>query len=100
MDTVNFAQFFLAFALVIGLIGLMAYAMRRYADPNRFYASKQKEIRLKVVETRYLDSKRRLVLIERDTRQHLLLISDKHDLLIESFEKITQESPREMPVLE
>lgn len=100
MDTVDYAQFTMAFLLVIGLIGLMALAMRRFGDPAKRFGGKNAETRLRVVETRLLDSKRRLVLIERDHRQHLLLLGEQRETLIESFEKPATAPQQDFPVLE
>lgn len=90
MDTVNYTQFFLAFILVIGMIGLMAVLLRRYGDPNKMYAVKNALSAIKVVETRFLDSKRKLMLIERGGRQHLLLLAENREMLIESFDAPAQ----------
>lgn len=92
MDTVNYSQFILAFLLVIGMIGVMAVLMRRYADPGKFYAGagRQQGARLRVIETRLLDARRRLVLVERDRRQHLLLLAEGRELLVESFDTPSQ----------
>ncbi len=44
---------------------------------------KSRERRLAILETLPLDSRRRLVLIRRDGKQHLLLIGGQTDMMIE-----------------
>lgn len=88
MDTIDPSRFLLSFLLVLGLIGLMYFGLKFLAASGKMAAMNAKagEGRLKVLETRYLDPRRRLVLIQRDTRQHLLLLADGRETVIESFE--------------
>lgn len=85
MDTINYAQFVFAFLLVIGLIGLLAYLLRRFGDPNKMLAAKGRSARIKTLETHFLDSKRRLVIVARDKQEYVLLLADGRELLIESY---------------
>lgn len=85
MDTVDISQFLLAFVLVLGLIGVFALALKRYGHMTRtLLNTKHADGRLHIVETHYLDPKRRLVLIRRDHTEHLLLLADGRELLIET----------------
>ncbi len=84
MDSVNPIRFVLAFIFVIGLIGLSAMGLRRYAKAQKIFGTQGSSGRLAVVETRYLDSRRRLVLVRRDEVEHLLLLSDKGEQVVES----------------
>lgn len=85
MDTVDFPRFVLAFLLVLGLIGLLAFFLRRYGEKTRaLLGVKEMGHRLQVVETRYLDSKRRLVLVKRDNTEHLLLLGEGGNAVVES----------------
>jgi flagellar protein FliO/FliZ len=86
MEAVDPLRFVFAFLFVVGLIGIMGFAMKRYGRGNGLgmVARKGEEGRLRVVETRYLDPKRRLVLVRRDDTEHLLLLADGRELVIES----------------
>lgn len=87
MDTVDPTRFVFAIAVVLGLIGLMALGLRRVAQAGyggALMKAGAAEGRIRVVETRFLDSRRRLVLVRRDDREHLLLISGERELVIES----------------
>lgn len=90
MDTIDPMRFVLAFLFVLGLIGLMAVALRLWGKGGfpslggRF-APKTESGRVQVIETRYLDSRRRVVLLRRDDSEHLLLLADGRELVLESF---------------
>lgn len=82
MDTVDPMRFVLAFVFVLGLIGCMAFVLKRFSKGK--LVSGGEGARISVVETRLIDTKRRLVLIRRDNKEHLLLIAGDRELLIES----------------
>jgi flagellar protein FliO/FliZ len=80
MDLWSVAKMAAALAMTLALIGALAYAVRRFGmvelrAPN---ASR----RLRVVETLYLDPRRRLVLVRCDDAEHLLLLSAAGDRAI------------------
>lgn len=85
MDTINFAQFIFAFLFVVGLIGLMAVVLKR-SDKlrQRLTQTTGQGGRLSVSEALYIDSKRKLVLVKRDGKEHLLLLTGERELVIES----------------
>lgn len=88
MDTIDPIRFLLAFVFVLGLIGVMAMLLKRYGMKHMNYAvSGPESARLKVLEVKYLDPKRKLVLISRDSREHLLLLADGRETVVESFDK-------------
>jgi len=65
---------------VLALIGLVAWLMRRFGPSMRMGRAG----RLGVVETIALDNRRRLVLIRRDKVEHLVLLGNSGDLVIEA----------------
>ncbi len=83
MDAGTYLEAFLALVIVIALIALVAYGVRRMGLTD-FGQMARNGRRLRVVETLGLDARRRLVLIERDDRQHLVLIGGERDLVIET----------------
>lgn len=88
MDTVDPFRILFSFLLVIGLIGLCAGVLKWYLKKNPGGLPFQKDgVRLKVLETRMIDAKRKLVLIQRDEQEHLLLLSPNSETLIEKIEK-------------
>ena len=74
------AVFGLAFTL--GLIGIVAWAARRYAPQVLARLSAEKgERRMKVVETLVLDPARRLVLVKIDDEERLILLGEGRELI-------------------
>lgn len=66
------------FGLVVtlGLVGLAAYAARRWGPSGMFQARPAAERRLAIIETLALDPSRRLVLIRLDQEERLLLLGE------------------------
>src|SRR5262245_54687566 len=78
------ARFFLAFLVVLGLIGGAAYLLRRFgADRLGATPARGRQPRLAVIDAAPVDSRRRLVLIRRDNVEHLLLIGGPSDVVVE-----------------
>lgn len=94
MDTVEPLRVVLSFGLVIGLIGMFALALRYAAKryPQWVMMKQPGGGRLQIIETKLLDTRRKLVLIKRDDREHLLLLSPQQELLIESIPHETREN--------
>jgi flagellar protein FliO/FliZ len=77
MTFADFAQAVFALALVLGLIGLSAVALRRFGpDALSRFVTTRKERRIRVVETLVLDPARRLVIVDVDGREQLLLLGE------------------------
>jgi len=92
MDTVDPLRFLFAFLFVVGLIGVLAIALRRYgrtASGQAILGMKDDGGRLKVMEIRYIDARRKLVLVRRDNVEHLLLIADGRELVVETGIAVT-----------
>lgn len=87
MDTIDPLRFLFSFLFVLGLIGTMGIILKRYGHRipgQKLFAMKEEGGRLQVVEVKWIDHKHKLVLIRRDHKEHLLLISDKGELVIEN----------------
>ena len=78
----TYLQFALALAFVVALIVLSAFVARRLGIGGRL-ATRGGKRRLSVLEVLPLDGKRRLVLLQRDSIEHLVLLGAQNDLLIE-----------------
>lgn len=77
MDFASFIRAVFALALTLGLIGLAAVALRRYGpDAMARLAAQKKDRRLKVVESLVLDPTRRLIIVECDGKERLLLLGE------------------------
>src|SRR5262249_35634941 len=76
--------FIFAFLVVLGLIGLAAWLVRRFAG-NRLGANtnRGRMPRLAVIDAPAVDGRRRLVLVRRDNVEHLLMIGGPTDIVVE-----------------
>lgn len=82
----NFLDLFRAIfglAITLGIIGLAAWAARRYAPEilARFQGQQGQVRRMKVLETLVLDPSRRLVLIRVDEEERLILLGEGRELI-------------------
>jgi hypothetical protein len=77
------AKFFIAFVVVLALIGLTAWLVRRFSSNRLGSAARGRQPRLAVIDTAAVDGRRRLVLIRRDNVEHLLMIGGPTDLVVE-----------------
>src|SRR5258707_4813913 len=77
-------RFFFAFVVVLALIGLAAWLVRRFAG-NRIGANtnRGRMPRLAVIDAAAVDGRRRLVLVRRDNVEHLLMIGGPTDIVLE-----------------
>src|SRR3954469_3383486 len=76
--------FFFAFVVVLALIGVAAWLVRRFAG-NRLgaNANRGRMPRLAVIDAAAVDGRRRLVLVRRDNVEHLLMIGGPTDIVVE-----------------
>jgi flagellar protein FliO/FliZ len=86
METTDYIRFAAALIFVLALIGAAAFALRASglmptAAPR---ARRGAQRRLAVVESLYLDPKRRLVLISRDGVEHLVILGATGETLVET----------------
>jgi len=100
MEWTEYLRFLFALAFVLGLIGVAAWAIRRYGMagpklPRRNAASR----RLAVQEMLVVDPRRRLLLVRRDDREHLVLLGIDGDCLLEAGIPLDpkRQSPAEEP---
>lgn len=80
----NYFRFVLALVFVLVLIALAGWLARRYGLGGVVMPKGARRKRLRLVDAMALDGKRRLVLIERDGVEHLLLLGSHGDVVIET----------------
>lgn len=80
MDILRFAA---ALVFVLALMGLLAFAVRRLGltGPAPMLS---KNRRLRLIEVLPLDSRRRAVLIQRDQKQHLVILGPTDETVVET----------------
>jgi flagellar protein FliO/FliZ len=78
------ARFFIAFLVVLALIGLTAWLVRRFGASRLGNTARGRQPRLAVIDAASVDGRRRLVLIRRDNTEHLLMIGGPTDVVVET----------------
>lgn len=78
MEFTDLLRAVFALALTLGLVGLAAVVLRKYGPGTlaRFATAQRKERRLKLVESLVLDPTRRLVIVQCDGQERLLLLGE------------------------
>lgn len=78
-------KFFIAFAIVLILIGTAAYLLRRFGTGALATTTQRnRQPRLAVVDSAPLDGRRKLVIVRRDNVEHLVMIGGPTDVVVES----------------
>lgn len=91
MGFVDFIRAVAALGLTLGLIGLAAWAMRKYGPEWMLKIQlEKKQRRMTLVETLPLDPTRRLVLVRLDGEERLIMLGEGRLLA-------TQPAPPEIP---
>jgi flagellar protein FliO/FliZ len=83
MEISQYLRFVVALIAVLFLVGAVAWAGRRFGLIPRATGATQGR-RLRVLEVAQIDARRRLVLVQRDEVEHLILLGQSADLLVES----------------
>lgn len=82
-DIPSLLKLFAALALVLGLMGGLALIMKKLGLSANAATTKGKK-RLRIIEAIPLDARRRLVLLQRDDVQHLVILGATTETLIET----------------
>lgn len=90
MDVVDFAQYFAALAVVLGLLGLFALAGTQgwFTKFVNSLATKglertKRERRLRVTESLVLDPRRRVVIVKIDEEEQVLLLGAGTEIVLD-----------------
>lgn len=95
MDTTVYIRTVASLVLVLGLMMAVLWALRRFGLAGMVPRAGQARRRLAVVETLSLDGRRRLVLVRRDGREHLLLLGGGVDVVVEQGIAVEPAGPQE-----
>lgn len=76
-------RYAIALIVVIGLLMLLRWFLRNYAAGGQLSLGRTRQNRLTVVDQVVIDQRRRLLLVRRDSVEHLILIGGGNDLVVE-----------------
>ena len=91
MDYQSYIRAILALTFVLGLIGITSYLLKRFHLEGKIL-KKNEDKRLSITEIKAIDARRRLVLIKRDDVEHLILIGQNSELVIEKDIKVNKKT--------
>lgn len=94
MNWTDYLRFLMAFIFVIGLMGGFYLILKRLNLGNMQMTAGKR--RLRVVESLMLDSRHRAVILQRDDKEHLVILSPTSETVIETgieapFEKLAHD---------
>lgn len=81
-DPTQYLRFAAALIFVLALMGAALYALRAFGFVS-LAQRRPADRRLSVVESLMLDARRRLVIVRRDDKEHLILLSATGETVIE-----------------
>ncbi len=84
MEAPDYIKFFAALVFVVALMGLLAYVMKRLNLAGGGGLISTGKRRLKIVETLPLDARRKAVILQRDNRQHLVILGPAGETVVET----------------
>tara|TARA_B100000700_G_scaffold305174_1_gene378705 strand:- start:209 stop:547 length:339 start_codon:yes stop_codon:yes gene_type:complete len=90
MDLSVYIRFIVALIFVLSLIGLIYWCVQRFGL-KRLLGDTIAGGRIKIIETKRINTKFQLVLIKRDTATHLLLLGTDNGVLIETLNDIEKQ---------
>jgi hypothetical protein len=89
-------RFLIAFLVVLALIGIAAWVLRRFGSGRLGTSnSRGRQPRLAVIDYASVDQRRRLILVRRDNVEHLLMTGGPTDVVVESNIVRAVAAPRE-----
>lgn len=83
-DPTQYLRFIAALIFVLALIGAAAYALRAFGFVQLGQQRRPNDRRLSIVESLMLDARRRLIIVRRDGKEHLLLLSATGETVVEA----------------
>lgn len=98
MDFILLIKAIVSLLFVLGLLFLTLWAIKYievHGACSRFFKKMDKQRRLNIVEIKRIDSRNSLVLIQRDNKQHLLLIGPSSQIIETNISPTGQKHEKE-----
>jgi flagellar protein FliO/FliZ len=83
MDWTDYLRFIAALLFVLALMGGLWLLLKRLGLSGMQMANGQQR-RLRIVETLPIDARRRAIILQRDNRQHLVILGPTGETVVES----------------
>jgi flagellar protein FliO/FliZ len=99
VDGTTLLKMLFAFVFVLSLMWLFSWALKRLGLAGRSFAPGARR-RLALVEHLPLDHRRRLVIVRRDDREHLLVLGPSGETVVESNIQAPADVVVDLPVKE
>ncbi len=87
MEYASIGRVLISFAFVIALMFGVAWALKKIGIEKRLGARGKDGGQLDLEETLYLDPKRRIVIVKRGPKRHVVLLGTQSELLMESYDE-------------
>jgi flagellar protein FliO/FliZ len=87
LDLIDFSRYFAALLVVLGLLGGVAVILRKGWLPAGlagFQTLERRDRRLGVKESLILDPRRRVLIVQCDDREHVLLLGPERETVLET----------------
>lgn len=86
MEITLIIKAFLALVFVLGLLFVTVWGLKycELKGAKTVFSKMRSQRRLEIIENNRIDLRNSLVLVRRDNKEHLLLLSPGHNLLLES----------------
>ncbi len=86
MESMEYTRFFFSLAVVLSLIWACAWLAKRFGLDKKLRGVTAASGRLGVVDTVYLDPKRKLVLVRADAREYVILLAGESVTVIDKLD--------------
>lgn len=80
----QFVKLVLALAIVVGLMGGLAFLLKKLGIATEARLKSGNENRLKIIESIPLDARRRLVILRRDDQDHVVILGPNSETVLET----------------
>ena len=93
MDMTSYLQVGLAFILVLALMGLLSFILKKvnYAQSGMM----NKDSRIKIIEQRMIDTKNKAAIIRCDDKDHLVVLGQNSTIVVKSDIEVTETKKNE-----
>jgi len=97
MSIEDYIRFAVAFIFVLSLMVSIGWLVRKFNSKKQGFSGKDK--RLAIIEQKIIDPRNKMVLIRRDNKEHLVIMSQNGNIIVETgIERESQAMPDSAPV--